>query len=162
MVELLLTESGGHTVLDAGCGTGRVAIELSRRGFAVAGIDADPDMLAAARAKAPALTWLHGDLSDTGALAATAAADLVLLAGNVMILLEPGTEALVLTNPADRLTPGGLLVAGLRLQSEGVTLDRYDELAAASGLQSVARWASWDREPFEDGDHAVSVHGAPR
>ena len=162
LVEMLLTESGGRTVLDAGCGTGRVAIELSRRGFAVAGIDADPDMLASARAKASELTWLHGDLADPAALAGTAAADLVLLAGNVMIFLEPGTEAPVLANLAGRLTPGGLLVAGFRLQSEGVTLERYDELAAASGLRPVARWASWDREPFEGGDYAVSVHGAPR
>jgi magnesium-protoporphyrin O-methyltransferase len=31
----------GQRVLDAGCGTGRVAIELSRRGFIVTGVDAD-------------------------------------------------------------------------------------------------------------------------
>ncbi|GAA2344350.1 hypothetical protein SVIO_007330 [Streptomyces violaceusniger] len=29
------------TVLDAGCGTGRVAIELARHGIAVAGVDVD-------------------------------------------------------------------------------------------------------------------------
>jgi 2-polyprenyl-3-methyl-5-hydroxy-6-metoxy-1,4-benzoquinol methylase len=64
-----LAESGGNphgeadlvasykpaTVLDAGCGTGRVAIELARRGIAVLGVDADPDMIAAARSKAPEL-----------------------------------------------------------------------------------------------------------
>ena len=33
------------SVLDAGCGTGRVAIELARRGIEVVGVDADPDML---------------------------------------------------------------------------------------------------------------------
>ena len=35
------------SVLDAGCGTGRVAIELARRGVEVVGVDADPDMLGA-------------------------------------------------------------------------------------------------------------------
>ena len=56
VVEALLAEYGGHTVLDAGCGTGRVAIELDRRGFPVTGVDADPDMLAAARDSPP--NWL--------------------------------------------------------------------------------------------------------
>src|SRR6202035_191540 len=53
-------------VLDAGCGTGRVAIELSRRGYLVVGIDVDPVMLEAAQAKAPELTWVQGDLTDPG------------------------------------------------------------------------------------------------
>lgn len=39
-------------VLDAGCGTGRVAIELARRGVAVAGVDVDPGMLETARRRA--------------------------------------------------------------------------------------------------------------
>ena len=47
-------------VLDAGCGTGRVAIELSRRGYPVVGVDVDPVMLEAAHAKAPDLTWVRG------------------------------------------------------------------------------------------------------
>ena len=55
LIESLLSETGGSTVLDAGCGTGRVAIELAARGCAVVGLDADPAMLAAARSKAPDL-----------------------------------------------------------------------------------------------------------
>ena len=39
------------SVLDAGCGTGRVAIELARRGIAVVGVDVDASMLATARAR---------------------------------------------------------------------------------------------------------------
>ena len=46
----------GARVLDAGCGTGRVAIELSHRAFDVAGVDLDPSMLAVARRAAPDLT----------------------------------------------------------------------------------------------------------
>ena len=41
----LVDSYGPGAVLDAGCGTGRVAIELARRGHRVVGIDADPDML---------------------------------------------------------------------------------------------------------------------
>jgi SAM-dependent methyltransferase len=40
-------------VLDAGCGTGRVAIELARRGLAVVGVDLDPRMLGTARKRRP-------------------------------------------------------------------------------------------------------------
>jgi hypothetical protein len=119
-------------------------------------------MLAAAQAKAPALNWRHGDLADPGVLAGIGPVDLVLLAGNVMIFLEPGTESRVLGSLAGRLTPGGLLVAGFALQPDGLTLTRYDEIAAAAGLQPAARWATWDRQPFDGGDYAVCVHGARR
>ncbi|MFM2071639.1 MAG: hypothetical protein RLZZ623_1902, partial [Actinomycetota bacterium] len=40
---------GPATVLDAGCGTGRVAMELHRRGIDVVGVDLDADMLERAR-----------------------------------------------------------------------------------------------------------------
>ena len=40
-------------VLDAGCGTGRVAIELARHGIEVVGVDVDASMLATARRLAP-------------------------------------------------------------------------------------------------------------
>lgn len=156
-----LGDSGGRTVLDAGCGTGRVAIELARRGFTVSGVDADRPMLAAARAKAPSLTWLHGDLADPVAVGGIDPVDLVLLAGNVMIFLESGTEARVVGNLAERLTPGGRVVAGFSLRDRGLTLDDYDQFAAEAGLLPLARWATWDRQPFHGGDYAVSVHERP-
>lgn len=157
LVESLLRESGGTAVLDAGCGTGRVAIELASRGLAVAGVDADARMLAAARGKAPRLSWIEADLADLGE-ALPQRFDLVLLAGNVMIFLEPGTEARVLATLAARLAPAGLLVAGFSIRPGRLSLQRYDQLAAEAGLDLVARWATWDRRPFTDGDYAVSVH----
>ena len=63
LIEYLLRETGGSRVLDAGCGTGRVATELASRGFSVVGIDLDDDMLATARAKAPELHWIRADLA---------------------------------------------------------------------------------------------------
>ncbi|WP_347222251.1 class I SAM-dependent DNA methyltransferase [Mycolicibacterium poriferae] len=160
LIESLLSETGGSAVLDAGCGTGRVAIELAARGFAVVGLDADPAMLAAARSKAPDLRWIEADLLDTGAHLSEAF-DLVALPGNVMIFLDRGTEPDVVGQLAARLRPGGLLVAGFQLQTGRLTLDRYDEITAAAGLQLVDRWATWDREPFHGGDYAVSVHRRP-
>ncbi len=42
------------SILDIGCGTGRHAIELSRRGYRVTGIDLSPSQIERARAKAAA------------------------------------------------------------------------------------------------------------
>jgi ubiquinone/menaquinone biosynthesis C-methylase UbiE len=54
---------GPSTVLDAGCGTGRVAIELARRGVNVVGVDVDPSMIETARRRAPGLDWREADLT---------------------------------------------------------------------------------------------------
>ncbi|WP_099023427.1 class I SAM-dependent methyltransferase [Mycolicibacterium palauense] len=159
LVESLLAGAETAAVLDAGCGTGRVAIELARRGFRVVGVDADSRMLDTARTKAPELSWVEADLADLDDVRDTF--DLVLLAGNVMIFVQPDTEARVLRELADRLRPGGLLVAGFQLRADRLALQTYDELAEAAGLQLVQRWATWDRQPFAGGDYAVSVHRRP-
>jgi len=157
LIETLLGETGGSRVLDAGCGTGRVAIELAARGFSVVGMDLDEGMLGAARAKAPDLRWILADLSEASSHL-DSEFDLVALAGNVMIFVARGTEATVLSELVSHLVRGGLLVAGFQLSTGRLTLARYDEYAAAAGLELVDRWATWDREPFHGGDYAVSVH----
>ena len=150
-VEAFLPRSG----LDAGCGTGRVAIELARRGIDVVGVDLDPSMLERARGKAPDVPWVHADLArlDLGRRF-----DVVLLAGNVMIYLAPGTESEVVANLARHLAPGGVLVAGFQLEEGRLTLEEYDRDAEAAGLALAERWATWDRQPFTGGNYAVSVH----
>ena len=160
LVETLLRESGGTRVLDAGCGTGRVAIELAARGFTVLGVDADAGMLQTARAKKPGLPWLEADLADLAG-AVDAEFDLALMAGNVAIFLRPGTEGAVLRGVSDRLVPGGLLVAGFSIRPNRLSLNRYDELDERADLQPVVRWATWSRDPFTGGDYAVSVHRKP-
>ncbi len=154
----LVHSYGPGSVLDAGCGTGRVAMELSRRGHAVVGVDLDPGMLDAARAKAPALTWVAGDLADP-ALDLGRRFDVVLMAGNVLVFVSPGTEGAVIGFAARSLVPGGRLVAGYSLRRGALGLERHDELAAAWGLELEHRWSTWDRDPFRPGDsYAVSVH----
>jgi SAM-dependent methyltransferase len=155
---------GVSSALDAGCGTGRVAIELARRGIDAVGIDLDATMLAVARRKAPYLAWYEGDLA-TFDLARPetsgrrALFDAIVLAGNVMIFLAPGSEATVVANLAHHLTPGGALVAGFQLHPGGLTLTHYDAYAAQAGLALAERWATWDRQPWSpESDYAVSVH----
>jgi len=145
-----------RSVLDAGCGTGRVGRELARRGFEVVGVDLDDVMLATARAKAPDVDWRLGDL-ETIVLGRTFEA--IVMAGNVMIFLTPGTEAAVVANMAAHIAPGGVLIAGFQLQRGRLTLDEYDAHSEAAGLHLKERFATWDRDPWvAGGDYAVSVH----
>ena len=146
------------SILDAGCGTGRVAIELARRGFDVVGVDLDPAMLDTARQKTADVEWHIGDLAE---IDLGRAFDLVALPGNVMIFLAPGTERQVLSNLANHLGPGGQLVAGFQLGADRLSLDHYDAAADGAGLTLQARWSTWGREPFEGGDYAVSLHRRP-
>ena len=155
------------SVLDAGCGTGRVAMELARRGHDVVGVDLDPTMLAVARRKAPYLRWYQGDLATIeitvpGSSTTRSLFDAIVTAGNVMIFLAPGTEAAVVANLARHLAPHGFLVAGFQLIPGGVTLEQYDAFARHADLELVERWATWDRRPwFPTSDYAVSVHRRP-
>ena len=166
LVEALLQEHGGRRVLDAGCGTGRVAIELAARGYEAVGIDVDPGMLGAARAKDPDLAWIDADLAhldavaDLPGVAGGAGFDLVVMAGNVMIFVDPGTEARVLAGLHAQTVPGGLLVAGFQVRPDRLALAEYDRLAAGAGFALLDRWATWDRDPYSGGDYAVSVHRA--
>ena len=154
----LVERLGPASVLDAGCGTGRVAIELATRGIDVAGVDVDASMLGRARDKAPHLTWVHADLAEVD-LGRTF--DVVVMAGNVMIFLAPGTEAQVVANLARHVAPGGSLVAGFSLEPGRLDLATYDAHAGAAGLVLADRGAPWDQQPFAGGTYAVSRHRRP-
>src|ERR1022692_4353572 len=81
-----------ESVLDAGCGTGRVAIELARHGIEVVGVDVDLSMLAEAMRLAPHLEWVHADLAT---LAFDRAFDVVVLAGNVPLYCEAANRGVL-------------------------------------------------------------------
>ena len=144
-----------RSVLDAGCGTGRVAIELARHGIEVVGADVDASMLDTARRAAPDITWVRADLTE---LDLGRTFDLVLMAGNVPLFTPPGTEAALVAGVARHARPGGALVAGFSTD-RSYALDRYDADATAAGLELVERWATWDRQPWDpSARYAVSVH----
>ena len=142
-------------MLDAGCGTGRVAIELARHEIAVVGVDTDASMLAATRRAAPSIEWIEHDLTglDLGR-----AFDAVIMAGNVPLFTPPGTQPALVAGCARHLGDGGALVAGFQL-GRGYALAEYDRECEAAGLALADRFATWDRAPFSAaGDYAVSVH----
>lgn len=156
-------------VLDAGCGTGRVAIRLAELGYECVGVDVDSSMLAQAQRSAPALTWVVADLAALSDLPAGSATDgtfdLVVAAGNVVPFVAPGTEAVVVAELAGRVAPAGLLVVGYGLDEAHlpatagrVPLADYDTMCAVAGLVLHQRFADWDANPYVGGGYSVSVH----
>lgn len=142
-------------VLDAGCGTGRVAIELARRGVRVTGADVNASMIAEARRRAPELDWAHADVAglDLGR-----EFDVVLMAGNVPLFCPPEDRGALVASCARHLRCGGALASGFQL-GRGYGLEDYDAACRAAGLELEARYSTWDRRAFAPGaDYAVSVH----
>jgi 2-polyprenyl-3-methyl-5-hydroxy-6-metoxy-1,4-benzoquinol methylase len=143
------------SVLDAGCGTGRVAIELARHGIEVVGVDADASMIVTAQKRAPGLRWVEADVASVD-LERTF--DVVVMAGNVPLFTPPGTQAQLVAGCARHLDAGGKLLAGFQL-GRGYDIDQYDADCAAVGLHLVDRWSTWDRAPFDPAtQYAVSLH----
>jgi SAM-dependent methyltransferase len=91
------------TVLDLGCGTGRVALHLARRGHAVVGLDSDPELIATLTERAAGLP-LQPVLGDARAFE---------LDTDIALALAPMQLVQLLPNRADRLECLGCLVAHL-------------------------------------------------
>lgn len=152
-----VTALAPRTVLDAGCGSGRVARELAARGFEVIGVDNEPSMIAEAQRRSPDLDWRVADLAG---FALEHRFDVVVMAGNVLLFTQPGTNAAVVSGCARHVATGGALVAGFQL-GRGYELTEYDDDCRAAGLTLAERFATWDRDSYPgDSTYAVSVHRA--
>jgi SAM-dependent methyltransferase len=146
-----------HSVLDAGCGMGRVAIELANRGIDVVGVDLDDDLLEFARRSHPAIRWVHADLAT---LRLDRRFDAVAMPGNVMVFCRPEDRPALIQIAAAHLEPGGHLVAGFDVEQHdgALSLDVYDGLCATCDLELVQRWSTWQGDLYSGQSYAVSVH----
>lgn len=151
-------------VLDAGCGTGRVATQLTALGYTCVGVDADAAMVAVAEQRDTVTQWVRQDLSALQLR--TQAFDVAVLAGNVIPLLAPGTLMAAVQRIAAHVRAGGLVVAGFGLDAAHLpdgcpptALADYDLACEVAGLSVVRRYATWDQAPwFDASGYAVSVH----
>lgn len=151
----------GGRVLDAGCGTGRVAQRLAEEGFEVTGVDADPAMLAVARERAPHVRWVESDLAD---LDLGETFDVVVLAGNVVPFVEGSLDE-VCARMAAHLDHRGLLVCGYGLDADHlpdgvpeVPFATFDAACRAAGLGLVGHHAGWEGQAYDGGGYSLSVH----
>jgi SAM-dependent methyltransferase len=146
-------------ILDAGCGTGRVAAALADRGHRVMGVDIDPLLVEAGRRQHPELPLACLDLRQV--TPGIGHFQLVVCAGNVMVYLEPGSERDVLRALASVLVAGGRAVFGFATDRD-YTVEDLDRDAEAVGWALEHRWATWQADRWHDGaDWAVSVYRAP-
>jgi SAM-dependent methyltransferase len=105
----------GSSLLDAGCGTGRYAVELARRGFVVTGIDRSPALLAEAlRRPVDAVARVRFESGDLLALPAGAGFDAIVCRGVLNDLVETAERAAVFGAFARALRPGGALLFDVR------------------------------------------------
>ncbi len=104
----------GARVLDAGCGTGRYAIELGRRGYVVEGVDQSPELIDVSKRSAihqPSSVSFHvGDL-----LALPAARyEGILCRGVLNDFVNDDARLSVFAAFADALRPAGVLILDVR------------------------------------------------
>jgi SAM-dependent methyltransferase len=151
----------GSLVLDAGCGPGRVASELHRRGHRVVGVDVDQTLVEAAQADHDGPRWVVADLLTLDLPERRPGFDAVVCAGNVLPYLAPSTEPQVLRRLFDHVHPDAVAVFGFGLD-RGYALDDFDADAEAAGWELEHRFATWDLRPWHAGaDFAVSVLRRP-
>ena len=145
-------------LLDAGCGTGRLAIEMVKRGHQAVGADLDPDMIDRAATKAPHIDWHVADLSE---MSLDNKFDVIVMAGNIPLFCAPNSQAAIIKSLSDHLEPGGYLISGFSLESRPAAYLRadYQRDALAAGLTEVAVYSTWDESPSTDGDdYTVMLH----
>ncbi len=90
-IENVYKNLAGKTMLDAGCGTGSLAIALGRRSATVKAFDLDEDMIERAREKCPQainVQFKQGDLSRIGELYSNIVFDLIYCLGNTLVHLS--------------------------------------------------------------------------
>ena len=150
-------------VLDAGCGTGRLAVELSRRGHAVTAVDLDPDMIDKARDKSTAVTWLVGDLSTIDVTTRGGLVDVIVMAGNILNFCAPGTQTTIVHNMVKHLADGGLLVCGWSQEprDDAYLWSDFVRDARDAGANVAETWTNWDGDIMPASDAVGLLGGEP-
>ncbi len=108
-----LAEDAEGPILDLGCGTGRVALHLAKRGHTVVGLDIEPELVAELSERAGGLP-VEAVLGDARAFELETDIALALAPMQLMQLLPSPEERLeVLGSVAAHLLPGGRIAMAI-------------------------------------------------
>jgi len=135
-----LADEAGGPILDLGCGTGRVALDLAAHGFDVTGIDSDPALIETLRARARARALrVEAVTADARAFELGRSFALAVSPMQVVQLLGgPDGRARMLATVRRHLPPGGVLAAAL-----ANPFDDWSETESLPPLPDVREEDGW-------------------
>jgi 2-polyprenyl-3-methyl-5-hydroxy-6-metoxy-1,4-benzoquinol methylase len=107
--------TGNSTILDAGCGTGRYAAELAKRGFQVYGVDCSEELIAIARNREPdARERPEFVAADLLGASFPGLFDAIICRGVLNDFVKDGDRSTIFQNFSAWLRPGGNLIFDVR------------------------------------------------
>lgn len=124
---LKLAQEAAGSVLELGCGTGRVTIPLAQAGIPITGLDVTPGMLARAQAKSPGLpiTWVEADVRS---FRLDHSFKLIFTRGAVFQhLLQRSDQEAFLTRVKEHLAPDGCLLLDIGFKPPPAMIDVPEE-----------------------------------
>jgi SAM-dependent methyltransferase len=146
----LVTEMSAKSVLEIGCGTGRIAVRLARDGLHVVGVDLSPAMLDVARAKNSNARWIEGDMRS---FEAGERFDLAIIPGHsFQFMLTPNDQLAALACAKQHLKAGGRLVIHLDHQDVKWLGKIHGEFERAKDVthpktgHTIQTWRAWKYE----------------
>ncbi len=158
----------GGSILEVGCGTGRVTLQLAREGVPIVGLDLSPSMLDRARQKSrgiPNLRWIEADM-QTFDLGETF--DLIILPGHTFqYMLTPADQVECLTHIRKHLDRSGKLVIHLDhqdlewlgglVEGRGTGSQMAGEYRTNDGEGFIRKWNAWSYEPSSQTASAITT-----
>jgi ubiquinone/menaquinone biosynthesis C-methylase UbiE len=158
----------GASILELGCGTGRVTLQLAREGLPVMGLDVSASMLAMARQKGqglPNVRWAEGDMR---AFELGERFELILIPGHsYQFMLTPTDQVACLTCIRRHLALGGRLVVHLDhqqvdwlgglMQAQGTAFRLVGDYRQNSSDGWVRKWVAWSYEASSQTASAVTA-----
>lgn len=134
-----MVETFGSPVLELGCGTGRVILELAKSGYKIEGVDCDPAMLDLARSKLfpkyRETVRLH--IGDIRNFSLPNRFPLIIIPCNTMAYFNDGECELILRCSKEHLDRGGHLVMELPSLESGSTSNAFDILEDETEILST-------------------------